>query len=217
MTAIGKNACGVRHQRVHDAHEHHHQGHPRERHANVLGAQHQEGFGKSSERHDGADPNDPPVSDGQSPDVGRRDVPFARLDVGSYRRLAHAEYQQQYGADRRQHREPEHRAKVIGEPQHRADRQHGSEHCTHRIQRLAQPIGGAAQVMRRNVGDERVTRRAADTLADAIDETREDDPSERRCQRKDWLGQGGKSVAEDREQLSPAQKIGQIAGKNLGD
>jgi hypothetical protein len=43
---------------------------------------------------------------------------------------------------------------------------------------LAQPVGGAAQGWRRDVGDERVARRATNSFADAIDEPADEDPGD---------------------------------------
>src|SRR5262249_3493697 len=48
-----------------------------------------------------------------------------------------------------------------------------------------QPKARAAQGGRRDVGDQRVARRAADALADAVDETCREQPADRGRQRKD--------------------------------
>ena len=69
----------------------------------------------------------------------------------------------------------------------------------------------------REIGDQRVTRRAADTLADAIDETRRHQPADARRQRKHRLGDGGEAVAEGGEPLALAEIIAERAGKDLGD
>ena len=45
-----------------------------------------------------------------------------------------------------------------------------ADESSHRVERLAKPESGAAQVNRRDIGDQGVPRRTPDTLADPIDE-----------------------------------------------
>jgi hypothetical protein len=70
------------------------------------------------------------------------------------------------------HRHPEHQAKVILRRRHQRHRQQRPGKAAHRIQRLAQAIGRAANFRRRDVGDQRIARRAAYALADAVDKPR---------------------------------------------
>ena len=47
-----------------------------------------------------------------------------------------------------------------------------------RVERLAQPEARPAQLRRASVGDQRIARRAANALADAVDEARGDQPAD---------------------------------------
>ena len=79
------------------------------------------------------------------------------------------------------------------------------------------PNARTANGLRRQIGDQRVTRRAADPLADAVDKPRRDDPAQSGRERKDRFGEGREPVADRRQQLALAEPVGQRAGENLDD
>ena len=73
----------------------------------------------------------------------------------------------------------------------------------------------AAQMRRRNVGDQGVTRCAANAFADPVDEARGNQPSDRRRQRKHRPGKGRQAIAERGEQFALAKPVAQRAGEDL--
>ncbi len=85
------------------------------------------------------------------------------------------------------------------------------------IEGPAQAEGRAAQPRRRGVGHQRVARRAADALADPVDEAGRDQPTDRRRQRKDGFRQGGEAVAHGRQFLASSDTVGERPRKDLGD
>ena len=97
-------------------------------------------------------------------------------------RLLHGNQDQPDGQERRNGSDPEHRLKMIGRQPHQADGEKRSKKRADRVERLAQAEACAAQMRRRNIGDERVARRAADAFADAVDEARGNQPSDRNRQ-----------------------------------
>ena len=82
----------------------------------------------------------------------------------------------------------EHRPKIIRRQPHQADGEKRSKKGADRVERLAQAEACAAQMRWRDVGDEGVTRSAADALADTVDEARGDEPFDRnrQCERSAW-------------------------------
>ena len=106
---------------------------------------------------------------------------------------------------------------MLFEDRHDDDRQQRPEKSPDRIERLAEAEARPAKMRRRDVGDQRVARGAADALADAVDEARRHQPADARRQREDRLGEGGEPVAERGEKFALAQPIRERAGEDLGD
>ncbi len=67
------------------------------------------------------------------------------------------------------------------------------------------------------LGDQRVARRAANALADAIDAARREHPAGRRRQREQRLRDRGEPVAQDRQQLAFAEPVAERAREHLRD
>ncbi len=72
-------------------------------------------------------------------------------------------------------------------------------------------------VGRRDVGDQRVARCAANALAQAVGKARADDPGQRRRQRERELGERRNAIAEQHQRLAAAEEIGEDAGEQLDD
>jgi hypothetical protein len=68
---------------------------------------------------------------------------------------------------------------------------------------------------RRDVGQQRVARRAADALADAVDEARRDHGADAARQREHRLGQRAHRIAQHRQALALAQVVAERAGEHL--
>src|SRR4029077_18584628 len=111
--------------------------------------------------------------------------------------------------DRRYHRDPEHRAKVVLPREHECHREEWPRERADRVERLAQPEGRAAHLLRREVGDERIARRPADALADAVEEPRDEDEKGPRRQREERLREGRESIAEGGDGLALVPAIGE--------
>jgi hypothetical protein len=104
-------------------------------------------------------------------------------------------------------REPEHGANVVVEEIHQADRQDGAERGADRVERLAQAEGGASHRGRRQVGDKSIARRAADSLADAVEEPgREHEPDGVR-EREERLGRRREAATQHGESFAPPERI----------
>ena len=110
---------------------------------------------------------------------------------------------------RRHDRDPERRAEVAREIRHRAEREQRAADRADGVERLAQAEAASARVRRRDVGDQRIARRAANALADAIGEARADDPAQRRRQRKRELGDRREAVAERAPAACACGSVGQ--------
>jgi hypothetical protein len=111
--------------------------------------------------------------------------------------------------------DPEHCAKRIRRRRHEADRHQRAEESAHGIQRLPQSEAGAPEVLRRDIGDECVARRAADPLAEAVGEPCGDDGANGLREREDGLRRGREAVADHDEQLAPSQPVGECTGETL--
>ena len=128
----------------------------------------------------------------------------------------HAEDNKSDRDESRNHRDPEHGGKIVRKRRHEHDRQQRSDHRADGVDRLTQPIGAAAQIGRREIGYQRIARRAADALADAVDEACRCQPANTGGERKHRLGHCGKTIAECGEPLALAQIVTQCPGKDLG-
>ncbi len=87
-------------------------------------------------------------------------------------RFPDPEDDEQHREDRGDDRHPEHRAHVVGERDHQADREDRTDERTDGVHRLAQAKGPAAQRGGGDVGDQRVARRTAQPLADPVGKAR---------------------------------------------
>ena len=182
----------------------------------MLCPQHQERFGKPRKREDRADHHHPPVRAGQPLEV----VPAERVGAAGTVvgfGLAQAEHQQRNREQPWHHGHPEHGAKIIRPQQHQTHRQKRPQKCTHGIERLPQPEGRAAQRRRGNVGDQRITRRPADALADAVEQARCQHNAGRGRDGEQRFGQRAQRIAEHRQALALAKVVAERAGEYLDD
>ncbi len=131
--------------------------------------------------------------------------------------LRHGENEKPHREEGRQNRHPEHELEVVVAAPHQQDRDRRAEEGPDRIERLPQPKCRPAQLGGCEIGDERVPRRAAYPLADAIEEARGDERVQVLRQRKSGLGQRRQAIADDGEELAPPEPIRERAGENLDD
>ena len=131
--------------------------------------------------------------------------------------ILHAEGHQQERQDRRHHGDPEHRAEVVAPREHERHRDERPGDGADRVERLAQPEGGPADLLGREVGDERIARRAADALADAVEEARGEHEERTGREGEERLGERRQPVAERGDPLALAQAIGERPREHLHD
>jgi hypothetical protein len=93
--------------------------------------------------------------------------------------LLDAEHQNDDRKHRRYDGKPQHGADVIVEEIHQRDGRCGTERGADRIERLAKPERLAALLCRRKVGHQRISRRASDPFADAVEKARDEHKSNR--------------------------------------
>ena len=79
---------------------------------------------------------------------------------------------QRHAQQRRHDGEREHGTKVVRPQQHQAHGHQRPQEGADGVQRLAQPEGGATLLGRRNVGHQRIARRAANAFANAVEQAR---------------------------------------------
>jgi hypothetical protein len=113
----------------------------------------------------------------------------------------------EHGDDRRDDGNREDAADVLGHRPHERDGEQRAQERTDRVERLAQAIARAEQMRWRQIGDERIARRTADALADAIEKTRRENPAERRCKRENGLRDCRNRVAGDDQNLALSEPI----------
>ena len=99
----------------------------------------------------------------------------------------------------------------------KADRRRRAERRADRVERLAKAERRAPLVGRRQIGDERIARRASDPLADAIEKAGEQHEPDGVGEREERLGDSGEAIARHRERLAPPEHIRQPAGEDAGD
>src|SRR5215470_10032661 len=95
----------------------------------------------------------------------------------------------------RNDRDPEYCCEIVGKCFHEYDRGKRTEHRTDGVERLSQTEGVTSQIGRREIGNERVAWRTADTLADPVDEARGGKPGNARSQLKHGLSEGCQAIA----------------------
>ena len=79
------------------------------------------------------------------------------------------------------------------------------------------PKAAPRMLRRRDVGHQRIARRAADALADAVDEARGDDGADAAGQREQGLVKRAHRVAQHGQPLAPAEVVAERAGEDLRD
>ena len=184
--------------------------------AKLGAAQQHEGLAEDSELHDACDRQEADKAGAERAEPPERRALGLLGRTMSPRRLAHAEGQQQNAQHGRNDGEPVDRADVIIEQGHEEERQQRPERCPDRIERLAHPEGDAALALGREIGQQRIARRSADALSNAIDEARRHHPGEAGGRRKERLGHRREPVAGERQQLAPTHHVAQPAGEQLG-
>ncbi len=169
--AFGRTAADrVGRQRVHHAHHHQHHRDQRKRHVPLGRAQHEERLAEAGEGDQHAQQRQPPEGRAQPHHAGAVERQ-ARGAARGVRRFGNTQ-QQQDRDDAGHHREPQHGADVVGEVPKQRNRAQGTEHGAHRIHRLAQAEARTADRRRREVADQRIAWRAADALAETVQQPR---------------------------------------------
>lgn len=196
IDAIRQCTCWIRGERIGEAHDHHHAGNPCDVQSCLLGAQHEERFAEASQRESSTDRDHKPVAAGEfgqcSPvQRGSEAARRARMD-----RLFDAKEDQADRNECRHDRKPQDGADMIGEPERPYDGDERAGKRTDCVHRLPKAEAGTADFRWSDIGDECITRGAADTLADAIEQTCGHDDRGRACKREKRLGERCQPVAE---------------------
>jgi len=170
----------------------------------------------SLKREYGTDDDDPPIA---APQPGQR---FARDRIhgpGRHvaRRFPYAEGKQRDGEQAGDDRHPEDGPEVIDPGQHQPGGEQGADESAHRVERLSKAERRSADGGRRDVGDQGIARRAADALADTVDEPGGNDGANALGEREHRLGEGAHGVAEHGQPLAPAQVVAQCPREHLRD
>lgn len=212
---VGEHAGRISPECIDDVHHHHDDRYQCDRKPGILGAQDEKCLGEPGQGEDRGDADHDPEAAGQSLRIGDTQ---SRLGIGFVPdRLTDSEYHHRQGDERRDDRDPEHDTEFAGAEHHQQDRGERPDEGSDGIERLPQPEACAAQVRRREIGDQRVPGSVSHSLADAIDEACGNDPADRAGQRKDRLGEGREAIANGRQQLSLAEPVGQRTREDLGD
>ena len=214
--AVGKDAGRIGRERIDDAHHHHHHRHPGVGEPGGGGLEHEEGFREAGQHHGGAHRRHLP--EGRAEGRRRAQVEarllFALLAVW---RILDAEGEEGHGNECRNAGHPHDAPEIDQEHRHQNDGDEGACEGAHRVQRLAQAEGGAAQFRRRDVGHQRVTRGTADALAHPVNEARGEDRLDGGGQRKQRLDDRRQPVTQQRQPLAAAPAVTQHTREQLGD
>jgi hypothetical protein len=132
-------------------------------------------------------------------------------------RFPESELEQRHRQRGRDHRHPEHPAEVVRPEQHQQGGEEGAEERAHRVERLAQAEGRPPHLRRREVRHQGVAGRAADALADPVQQAGREHHGRAGGHREERLGAGCERVAGHRQPLAPAQPIAQYAREDLHD
>jgi hypothetical protein len=130
-------------------------------------------------------------------------------------RLAHVDKQQRHRDERRHHCDPHDRSDVVGEPDHKRHGQQRADQRAYRIERLAQSVGRTSHVREREVGDQRVAWRTADTFTNTIDKTCREHPVDRSGQREERFGARSERITKNHQKLALAEIIAECTRENL--
>jgi hypothetical protein len=216
LAGVERLAGRIRGRGVDDRHHDHHPRRLDRREADVGGAQDEERLRAARDRHERRDAGDEPVRERQPLRIGERELasrPAAADAVG----LVDPEQDQRDADRRRDHGDPERVLEVAGERGERGDRGDRPEHRADGVERLAQSERGAAHASGVMSAIRASRGGAAHALADAVGEAREHDPSERRREREDRLGQRREPVAAEHERLALAHGVRPRAREHLDD
>ena len=123
--------------------------------------------------------------------------------------------QEKYRDEGRGHSDPQHRFDVACEQDHEYNRQQWPDKGPDGIECLAQTIGCAPKWRWCNIGNDRVTGRAANAFSNAIDKAGPEYPSNGCCQWEYRFGQGAQCVPRYSEPFSFPVVITDRAGKHL--
>ncbi|MNS71658.1 hypothetical protein D3C72_1050340 [compost metagenome] len=205
--AVRQHARRVGRQRIGNAHDHQHQWRQHGWQARIDRPQHQKSLAEARQRHHHPNGNHPPVAAAQALHLGPAERHAPRLRGRHMRGLLDEDHQNSNRNECRQHRQPEDQLVVVGRPPHQQHRQQWAGKGANRIERLAQAIGGAPQLGRRDIGHQRIAWRAPYALADAVDKTRPHQPFQPGCQRKHRFGERPQAIANARQQLALAKPV----------
>ncbi len=158
----------------------------------VRASQDQERFRKTRHREQRRDSREHPERLRQ---IARTQLDDALLRRLQMRRLLHRDPQHGDRDERGDHSEPHHQAQVPDEQDREPDREQRTGECTHGVERLPQAVGSAPLLRRRVVGNQRIARRPANALADAVDEACSENGNGRSSEREQRLAEGGEAVS----------------------
>ncbi len=199
---------------IDQVHRHHDQRHQRQRHAALLGTQHQKGFAEAGQGKQSADEYYPAIGFTQLAQV------VAPQGVAALVAIARFGFTQTDGeqGDRGQpgnDRQPEDGAKIIVPEQHQSDGQQWPQQGADRVEGLAQAEGRAAQLRRSEVGHQRIAGGAPNAFADSVQQAGGQYQPTAGGDGKQRLGQGSQPVAQQGQPLAASQIVAQGAGEDL--
>ena len=198
--------AGYADDRVDDRHRDHHPAAPRRaRSPTFAGPQHEERLRETRERQHRRDRDDDRVACDRAASrrraaVGGRCPRHRRSRDRARRRPTTSRATRN---ERRHDGDPERRLEVARERRHRRDAPAAGRRRAPTVSSAwRSPKLAPRTVVGREVGDQRIARRAANALADAIGEARRDDPAERRRERERELRDGREPVAQHDQRLA---------------
>lgn len=215
--AIGPPAGGIGPKGVNDVHRHQRQRREADGEAEIMRAQHQKRLAEPREGEDDSEGRQLPEGAGQAREIDGANRERLRGRVGGGGAVLDAEIRHQHGERGRDDREPEHHAHVAGEQRHQRQREQRAEKGADGVERLAQSEGAAANLLRRDVGDEGVARRSAYAFADSVCETGGEHGRGRAGQRENGLRQRAESVTDQQQRFAAPKAVREVAGEHLDD
>ena len=216
--AIREPARGIRRQRVRDVHDDEHGRHVAHAQADVGDLQDQERFAEAGEREQRGDEHEPPEARRRAcramPRASGRGAPrcvFARGGSRTNSTSTTTEASAGTTASQNTVRNASAVAAISAiASSGPANAPTVSSVC--RKPNAAPRIGG-----RRQLGDQRVARRAANAFADAVEAARREHPAGGRREREQRLRERREPVAQDRQQLALAEPVADRAREHLRD
>ena len=131
--------------------------------------------------------------------------------------LLQTKTQQENGEHGGNNRHPEYGVKIVGPEKHQQHSQQRAEKGANGIQRLTQPVGGAADLRWGDVGDQRVSRRAANAFAYAVYHAGAKHHAGGRGDGKQRLAERAQAVAQQRQPFALADVVADRAGEDFQD